>query len=161
MRKKTQKGSMFQRTIILAYLIFLPFYVWAISDLDNAFPQPALKPNEVVRLQLLAMQKNDVSDHGIEITFRFASPSNKTQTGPLKRFIRLLKNLSYQHLLNHHSVNFLDLTIKENIAIHDVIITTTTGRRIGYRFRLSLQKSTKYLDCWMTDAVMPFEILEV
>ena len=152
---------MFQRTFFIASLIFLPFYVWAISDLDKAYPQPTLKPNEVVRLQLLAMQKNDVSDHGIEITFRFASPSNKIQTGPLKRFIRLVKNPSYRHLLNHHSVNFLDLTIKENIAIQDVIITTTTGRRIGYRFRLSLQKSIEYLDCWMTDAVMPFEILEV
>ena len=114
-----------------------------------------------MRLQLLAMQKNDVSDYGIEITFRFASPSNKTQTGPLKRFIRLVKNTSYRHLLNHNSVNFLDLTIKENIAIQDMIITTSTGRRIGYRFRLSLQKSIEYLDCWMTDAVMPFEILEV
>ena len=48
---------MLQRTIVIAYLIFLPFYVWAISDLDNAYPQPTLKPNEVVRLQLLAMQK--------------------------------------------------------------------------------------------------------
>ena len=72
--EKTQKRSMFQRTIVIAYLIFLPFYVWAISDLDNAYPQPTLKPNEVVSLQLLAMQKNDVSDHGLEITFRFASP---------------------------------------------------------------------------------------
>jgi len=75
--EKTQKRSMFQRTIVIAYLIFMPFYVWAISDLDNAFSQPILKPYEVVRLQLLAMQKNDVSDHGIEITFRFASPSKQ------------------------------------------------------------------------------------
>ena len=79
---------MFQRTIFIAYLIFLPFYVWAISDLDNAYPKPTLKPNEVVRLQLLAMQKNDVSDHGLEITFRFASPSNKTQTGPPETFYK-------------------------------------------------------------------------
>ena len=152
---------MFQRTISVAFLIFLPFYVWAFYDLDNAYPKPTLKPNEVVRIQLQAMQKNDFADHGIEITFRFASPSNKIQTGPLKRFIKLVKNPSYRHLLNHLSVYFKDLTIKGNSAIQDVIITTTTGQLIGYRFHLSLQKIPKYLDCWMTDAVMPFDILEV
>ena len=57
--KETQKLSMFQRTIVIAYLIFLPFNIWAISDLNNAYPKPTLQPNEVVSLQLLAMQKNE------------------------------------------------------------------------------------------------------
>ena len=152
---------MFQRTIFTSYLIFLPLYVWAISDLDHAFPQPTLQPNDVVRIQLIAMQKNDILDHGIEITFRFASPFNKIKTGPLKNFTRLVKNSSYRHLLNHHSANFQDLKIRGKKAVQDVVITTSTGERFGYRFRLSLQKSFEFLNCWMTDSVMPFEIFEV
>ena len=64
-------------------------------------PKPALKPDEAVRIQLLAMKNNDASDLGIKITFRFASPANKRVTAPLEKFIRLLKNPSYSPLLNH------------------------------------------------------------
>ena len=33
-----------------------------------------------------------LEDAGIEVTFRFASPANKEQTGPLKRFIMLFQS---------------------------------------------------------------------
>jgi len=35
------------------------------------------------------------------------------------------------------------------------------GIEITYRFLLSLQQGEQFKDCWMTDAVIPFEILEV
>ena len=131
---------MFKRTTLLVFLFILPFKVWASYDIENAYPEPELKPNDVVNLQLLAMQQNDDSDFGIEVTFRFASPSNKIHTGPLKRFIRLVRNPSYRPLLNHINATFLELNIEEDFAVQDVIITTSNGERIGYRFRLSIQK---------------------
>ena len=131
---------MFKRASLLVFLFILPFKVWASYDIENAYPEPELKPNDVVKLQLLAMQQNDDSDFGIEVTFRFASPSNKTQTGPLKRFIRLVRNPSYRPLLNHINTTFLELNIEEDFAVQDVIITTSNRERIGYRFRLSIQK---------------------
>ena len=152
---------MFKRTTLLFFLFILPFQVWASYDIENAYPEPELKPNDVVRLQLLAMQQNDDSDFGIEVTFRFASPSNKIQTGPLKRFIRLVRNPSYRPLLNHINATFLELNIEEDFAVQDVIITTSNGERIGYRFRLSIQKGTLYPGCWMTDSVIPFKVMEV
>ena len=152
---------MIKRATHLVFLFILPFQVWASYDIENAYPEPKLKPNDVVRLQLLAMQQNDDSDFGIEVTFRFASPSNKIQTGPLKRFIRLVRNPSYRPLLNHINATFLELTVEEVFAIQDVIITTYNGERIGYRFRLSIQKGPLYLGCWMTDSVTPFKVLEV
>ena len=152
---------MFKRATLIVFLFILPFQVWASYDIENAYPEPELKPNDVVSLQLLAMQQNDDSDFGIEVTFRFASPSNKIQTGPLKRFIRLVRNPSYRPLLNHINATFLELTVKEVFAIQDVIITTYNGERIGYRFRLSIQKGPLYPGCWMTDSVTPFKVLEV
>ena len=153
--------GVFKLAIPLVFLLFLPFQVWASYDIENAYPEPELKPNDVVRLQLLAMQQNDDSDFGIEVTFRFASPSNKIQTGPLKRFIRLVRNPSYRPLLNHINATFLELTVEEDFAVQDVIITTSNGKRIGYRFRLSIQKGPLYPDCWMTDSVIPFKVMEV
>ena len=152
---------MFKRTTLLVFLFILPFQVWASYDIKNAYPDPELKPNDVVKLQLLAMQQNDDSDFGIEVTFRFASPSNKIQTGPLKRFIRLVRNPSYRPLLNHINATFLELNIEEEFAVQDVIITTSNGERIGYRFRLSIQKGPLYPGCWMTDSVIPFKFMEV
>ena len=152
---------MFKGITLIVFLFILPFQVWASYDIENAYPEPELKPNDVVSLQLLAMQQNDDSDFGIEVTFRFASPSNKKQTGPLKRFIRLVRNPSYLPLLNHTNVKFLTLTVEEDFAVQDVIITTSKGTRIGYRFRLSIQKGTLYPGCWMTDSVVPFKVMEV
>ena len=152
---------MFNRANPLVFLLILPFQVWASYDIENAYPEPELKPNDVVRLQLLAMQQNDDSDFGIEVTFRFASPANKKQTGPLKRFIRLVRNPSYRPLLNHINATFLELTVEEDFAVQDVIITTSNGKRIGYRFRLSIQKGPLYPGCWMTDSVIPFKVMEV
>ena len=152
---------MFKRATLLVFLFILPFQVWASYDIENAYPEPKLKPNDVVRLQLLAMQQNDDSDFGIEVTFRFASPANKKQTGPLKRFIGLVRNPSYRPLLNHINATFLELTVEEVFAVQDVIITTYNGERIGYRFRLSIQKGPLYPGCWMTDSVTPFKVLEI
>ena len=152
---------MIKRATHLVFLFILPFQLWASYDIENAYPEPKLKPNDVVRLQLLAMQQNDDSDFGIEVTFRFASPANKKQTGPLKRFIGLVRNPSYRPLLNHINATFLELTVEEVFAVQDVIITTYNGERIGYRFRLSIQKGPLYPGCWMTDSVTPFKVLEV
>ena len=152
---------MIKRATHLVFLFILPFQVWASYDIENAYPEPKLKPNDVVRLQLLAMQQNDDSDFGIEVTFRFASPANKKQTGPLKRFIGLVRNPSYRPLLNHINATFIELTVEEVFAVQDVIITTSNGERIGYRFRLSIQKGPLYPGCWMTDSVTPFKVLEI
>ena len=152
---------MFKRATLIVFISILSFQVWASYDIENAYPEPELKPNDVVRLQLLAMQQNDDSNFGIEVTFRFASPSNKIQTGPLKRFISLVRNPSYRPLLNHTNATFLELTVEEDFAVQDVIITTSKGELIGYRFRLSIQKGTLYPGCWMTDSVVPFKVMEV
>jgi len=152
---------MFKQNFLIVCLVISPFYAWALGSINTSYPNPELQANEIVSLQLMAMQQNDVSNHGIEITYRFASPQNKVQTGPLSRFIMLVKNPAYRPLLNHFDVTFLNLKVEGNVAIQEVIITTSKGTRKGFRFLLSLQQGEQFKDCWMTDAVIPFEILEV
>ena len=152
---------MFKQNFLIVCLVIFPFYVWALESINTSYPNPELLANEIVSLQLMAMQQNDVSNHGIEITYRFASPQNKVQTGPLSRFIMLVKNPAYRPLLNHLDATFLNFKVEGNVAIQEVIITTSKGTRKGFRFLLSLQQGEQFKDCWMTDAVIPFEILEV
>jgi hypothetical protein len=152
---------MLKQNFLIVCLLIFPFYAWGLGSINTSYPNPELKANEIVSLQLMAMQQNDVSNHGIEITFRFASPQNKVQTGPLSNFITLVKSPSYHPLLNHIDATFLNLKVEGNVAIQEVIITTSKGTRKGFRFLLSLQQGEQFKNCWMTDAVVPFEILEV
>ena len=89
---------MFKQNFLIVCLVISPFYAWALGSINTYYPNTELKASEIVSLQLMAMQQNDVSNHGIEIT---------------------------------------------------------------YRFLLSLQQGEQFKDCWMRDAVIPFEILEV
>ena len=153
---------MLKQNFLIVCLVVFPFYsALGLESINTSYPNPELKAKEIVSLQLMGMQQNDVSNHGIEITFRFASPQNKVQTGPLSNFIKLVKSPSYHPLLNHIDATFLKLKVEGDLAIQEVIITTTIGTRKGFRFLLSLQKGEKDKDCWMTDAVIPFEIMEV
>ena len=60
-------------------------------------PHPDLSPVEVVGIQIDALIKNDDphEDAGVETAFRFASPGNKVNTGPLSRFIQLAHSPAY------------------------------------------------------------------
>ena len=74
-------------------------------------PRSDIKPSEVVKIQLMGLQKNDqyFQDSGIEQTWNFAHPNNKKVTGPLPKFKRMIKGDAYQMMINHisHSITQL------------------------------------------------------
>ena len=122
-------------------------------------PSPDLSPEEVVRAQLEALQRNDdpFEDAGIETTFNFASPNNKRVTGPLKRFTLLFDTPAYRPMLNHASAEYGPFEILGNAARGRVVLTTPQGERVGYEFTLS--KQTGPLEgVWMTDGVRRYEV---
>jgi len=142
----------------LAFISIAPSLVFGISTLQSAIPDQSLNPDDVVRIQLQSLKSNDPSNFGIEVTFRFASPNNKRNTGPLEKFIKLVNSPAYRPMLNHLDAQLLKLKIHLDQAIQDVIITTNEAKRIGYRFILSRQSGSEYQGCWMTDAVIRFEV---
>ena len=123
-------------------------------------PNPAYSPQEVVRIQIGALAHNDRphEDAGIEITFRFASPNNRRMTGPLARFVTMLKNPLYRHMLNHKEAEFGPAMIEQNMAQVPVILTSEQGERAGFVFTLSRQSGGEFDSCWMTDSVVRFRM---
>jgi hypothetical protein len=125
-----------------------------IMDHDKIRPNPDLSPEEVVKIQVEALQNNDELDKGIEITFRFASPANKQATGPLNRFVRLVKNPSYRPMLNHRAAVYGPMKITGDTATQRVTITGADGSASVYIFELSKQDLPDCQGCWMTDTVV-------
>jgi hypothetical protein len=137
--------------------------VCASAQSDTAtFPQPMLEysPEDVVRIQIDALGNNDepYPDAGIAITFNFASPQNRQVTGPLERFVNLVKNPLYRNMLDHVDAEYSPVEMEGDQARIDVVLTTVAGDRVGYSFLLSRQTSGEYEGMWMTDAVGRFEV---
>lgn len=119
-------------------------------------PNPKLTAEAVVAAQLHALAHNDDAqpDQGIRIAFRFASPDNRKTTGPVDRFIRMVRGPTYALMLNHRSARFGDMMTVEDSARQKVTLTTADGGRATYVFILSRQQGLPCPGCWMTDAVI-------
>ncbi len=122
-------------------------------------PSPKLSPAEVVSAQLAALKNNDGDDTGIRMTFRFASPGNKAQTGPVGRCIEMLKNPAYRPLINYKSDHREPIEVDGSVAKQVVTLVSTNGKRTRYLFVLSKQEQPPCRGCWMTDAVMRLDPL--
>ena len=117
-------------------------------------PNPELSPEQVVKIQVQALQQNDSEDRGIEITFRFASPANKQFTGPIGRFKRLVKNPAYRPMLNHKAAEYDPIDLAGETASQRVTIIDANGNATVYLFTLSKQSGPPCEGCWMTDSVV-------
>jgi hypothetical protein len=133
---------------------------------DELRPNSTLSPEQVVKIQVEALQNNDDMDKGIELTFRFASPAHKQMTGPLNRFVRLVKNPAYRPMLNHRNAEYAPIKVSGNTATQRVTITAADGKAVVYIFELSKQDLPDCEGCWMTDSVIllptkPQELKEI
>ena len=141
-------------------IIFKTLFIFLIStSISNAEllkPTSDIKPTEVVKIQLLGLQKNDLGykDSGIEQTWNFAHPNNKKVTGPLDKFKKMIKGESYQMMINHLSHNITKLESSDKWAQFEVIILDK--EKIYHKFNWQVEK---YLldgplkDCWLTTMV--------
>jgi len=123
-------------------------------------PSPALSPDEVVSIQLEALQHNDspTRDHGIATTFRFASPANRVATGPLDHFSELVKNSLYRAMIDHRRVERGRMHVEGDEARQRVTVYAASGARVTYLFLLSRQHGGAYDGCWMTDGVVRIDL---
>ena len=118
-------------------------------------PQPnvELSPEQVVKIQLEALQNNDETNEGIKIAFNFASPDNKRYTGPLNKFIRMVKNPLYRPMLNFKAAEYDPIEISGDTAIQRVVLIDANGQANVYIFSLSKQTDGPCQGCWLTDSV--------
>ncbi len=122
-------------------------------------PQPStdLAPQDVVKIVIDALAQNDQphQNAGIETTFNFASPANKVNTGPLPRFIRMVKGAPYGIMVDHVGSEFSEVVLTGNRAYQMVRLNARDGRAVIFAFRLSKQQDGEFEGMWMTDAVWP------
>ena len=126
--------------------------IFTFTSSDRPSPKPDLSPEEVVAIQLRAFQENDKEDRGIETVFSFASPENRKYTGPLDFFKAMVKNPTYDPLLNLKKYNAQKMHIEANSAQQIVVITDRTGKKAAFLFTLSKQTEVAYKGCWMTSS---------
>ena len=133
------------------------------THLPQTEPDPSLSPQDVVSIQIEALRNNDIpyEDRGIEVTFNFASPANKRMTGPLERFKAMVRNPVYGPMINHRSAKYENLLVEGEFARIDVVLNTKEGAYLGYRFILSRQHGNEHEGSWMTDAVIPFDVVSL
>jgi hypothetical protein len=126
---------------------------------DLPQPSPELQPGEVVQIVIDALAQNDYPfpDAGIKTTFNFASPANKVNTGPLERFVTLVKGPVFGKMINHRDSTLSKVIFEGNKALRLVQIVGENNETLYFAFRLGLQQEGDYAGMWLTEAVWPLE----
>ena len=141
--------------IALSFLVLF-FILISISKAEILKPNSNIKPSEVVKIQLLGLQKNNdvYEDSGIEQTWNFAHPNNKKATGPLDKFKTMIKSNNYQMMINHISHTITQIRGGDNWVQFEVIILDKN--KIYHKFNWQVEKYKKdgpLKDCWLTTMV--------
>ena len=153
--KKFVKYSLFGITyLIVIFFLAIMFIVTAKAELIK--PNIEIEPDQVVKIQLNGLMNNDEPnlDYGIKQTWEFAHPLNKKYTGPLARFINLLKSESYKMLINHLDSEIIEVFKSSNQ--YGFEITILGNDKKYYKFQWVVEK---YYDegplknCWLTTSV--------
>ena len=119
-------------------------------------PNPQLTPDQVVRIQVDALRKNDSpeKDAGIRIAYAFSSPANRANIGPFERFREIVHNPVYSPMVNHRMNRLDPPEVDGELAVQRVTLWDEDGRRAVYLFTLTRQNDGEYRGCWMTDGVL-------
>ena len=147
---------MLKKRQIIFKLLIIFFISTTLSKAELLKPRSDIAPSEVIRIQLLGLQKNDneFKDSGIEQTWNFAHPNNKKVTGPLENFKRMIKGDSYQMMINHLSHTITQLQGSDKLAQFEVIILDK--EKIYHKFNWQVEKYTSegpLKNCWLTTMV--------
>ena len=132
------------------------FIITNISAADLIKPKPALKPLDVLLIQLNSLKNNNTpyTDAGIEQTWEFAHPNNKAITGPLNKFKQMIYSKSYEILISHENSEITILKETENISTYKVIILSKDKKKYYYIWQVEKVLFEGVLkDCWMTTSV--------
>eukprot|EP01129_Flabellula_baltica_P005132 TRINITY_DN1831_c0_g1_i1.p1 TRINITY_DN1831_c0_g1~~TRINITY_DN1831_c0_g1_i1.p1 ORF type:complete len:129 (-),score=2.71 TRINITY_DN1831_c0_g1_i1:4-390(-) len=120
---------------------------------EHSHPHPNIGPDRVIETQLLCFQHCDTPtpNHGIELAYRFASPENRAWTGPIQRFICMIRNPLYECLVNFDRSRFEP--VSEGGSRWKITIEKE-GVGSVFIWELSRQEGGVYAGCWMTDSVI-------
>lgn len=139
-----------------------PNHIVPDSDVKHSFelpqPNPSLGPQEVVEIQILALQENDkpYKNYGVLTAFNFASPENKSKNGPELKYIKMIHNPIYNSLIEFKRYGLDDIYIVNNLALQKVTLIDAHDNPAVYLFKLTRQVEKPFEGCWMIDSVIKF-----
>ena len=136
-------------TIIL-YLYIIPLKAELLK------PYPSIRSEEIISIQLSALQKNSIpfNNAGITQTWEFAHLSNRQYTGPLEKFILMMYSPSYIIMLEHQFHKIIPVLQKNDTAFFFIELTDIPGNKFGFQWTLQkVLTEGDYKNCWMTVGV--------
>ena len=175
MKNRTGKAILASGIIVVIAAVFLRIVVVLVGGITgSAFvgslfswtgagaPEPPPTPDFVVRATLAALHKNDLpyDNAGIEVFYSTVSPTQRATIGPLAQFRDLLSDPAYTNLINHEEAALGALVVKGDKARQPVLIVTEDNGLEGYMFLLSRQREGPFKDAWMTESVIPWNVLD-
>jgi len=140
------------KVLIILFTIFTSDIAFA----ELLKPNPALKPFEVISIQLNALKENNnpYLNAGIAQTWEFAHSSNRKYTGPLENFVKMMYTPSYVIMLDHTDHNIISVSERDFITHFFVEITDKEGNKFGFTWTLEkVIIERKFKNCCMTTAV--------
>ena len=140
----------------LFYIILLFFLICQASSADVLKPNTNIKAILVVEMQLSALMKNDTpyKDFGIIQTWEFAHPNNQRVTGPLDRFINMIKTDSYSMLINHKGHEVKEVYESTEVATFEVMVLDKEKKYYKFKWQVEKYKLDGPLkNCRLTTAV--------
>ena len=147
---------------ILLKFIVLFFIFINLSKADLIKPNIALKPFDILMIQLNSFQNNNIpfKDAGIEQAWEFAHPINKRTTGPLEKFKQMIYSKSYKMLIEHQNNEIVVLNETNNRSVYKVYILSKAKKKYYYIWQIEkVQQEGDLKNCWMTTSVSNPEFL--
>ena len=140
----------------LKLFVIILFLNQSSAKADFVKPDSNIKPDEVIKIQLKSLMKNDVpsKDNGIKQTWEFAHPNNQRFTGPLDNFTKMIKGDSYKMLIGHigHEISEIDNDNKK--ALYEVIILGADKKYFKFRWQVEkFLEDGPLKNCWLTTVV--------
>lgn len=144
------------RRALLRLPLLSAVFVVAPVHAQYRLPSPGLSVTEVVETQLAALKRGE--DVDLAVVFAFASPGNRAQTGPLPRFIAMIRD-GYAAMIEHQSAELAPPLLDGDQALQPVRLIGRDGSEHGYVFILRRVVAPDCDGCWFTDGVVPPEAL--
>jgi hypothetical protein len=142
--------------ILIRALLLLATLASASAHAQYRLPSPGLSVTEAVETQLAALQRGE--DVDLAVVFAFASPGNRAQTGPLPRFIAMIRE-GYDAMIEHRSAELAPPLLDGDQALQPVRLIDRDGGEHGYVFILRRVVAPDCAGCWFTDGVVPPDAL--
>ena len=147
-------------SLIIASLGYLRFSENYSPNL--AEPNAALKPFDVLVIQLNSLKRNNIpyNDAGIEQVWKFAHPDKKKITGPLEKFKEMIYSKNYRMLISHENSEITILSENANTSVYKVFILSNDKKRYSYIWHVKkVEREGELMGCWMTTIVSTPEYL--